>query len=107
MPPGYAEFATVLGEGTYGDGPQVKLLTTIRRDRWKECWFWDERLLTHEDATDGVVVADTDTEGGDPDRIRSNVLSRPPHPGRLGMHALAAPRQRPPRPRRAPRASPD
>lgn len=67
MPPGYAEFVTSLGEGTYGDSLQVKLPETIRRDlagtreRWRQYWFWDERLLTQEDAAGAMAVADTDT----------------------------------------------
>jgi hypothetical protein len=67
MPPGYAEFVTTLGEGTFCDSLQVKLPATIRRDlpgareRWREYWFWDERLMTQVDAAGAVVVADTDT----------------------------------------------
>jgi hypothetical protein len=67
MPPGYAEFVTALGEGTYCDGLQVKLPAAIRRDlpgareRWADYWFWDEAVLTREEATGAVLVADTDT----------------------------------------------
>lgn len=81
MPPGYAEFVTALGEGTFGDSLQVKLPATVRRDlpeareRWSDYWFWDERLLTREQAAGAVLVADTDT--GD------EVVVHPAHRGRL------------------------
>jgi hypothetical protein len=67
VPPGYAEFVTALGEGTFGDSLQIKLPETIRRDlpgareRWAEYWFWDEALLRQEEAAGAVLVADTDT----------------------------------------------
>jgi len=81
MPPGYAEFVTTLGEGTFGDSLQIKLPATIRRDlpgareRWADYWFWDEALLTREEAAGAVVVADTDT--GD------EIVVHPRLPGRI------------------------
>jgi hypothetical protein len=81
MPPGYAEFVAMLGEGTYCDSLQVKSPATVRRDlpgareRWADYWFWDEGLLTQEDATGAVLVADTDT--GD------EMVVHPRLPGRI------------------------
>jgi len=81
MPPGYTEFVTTLGEGTYGDSLQIRLPATIRRDlpgsreRWADYWFWDEALLTREEAAGAVLVADTDT--GD------EIVVHPRLPGRI------------------------
>jgi hypothetical protein len=81
LPPGYAEFVTTLGEGTFCDSLQVKLPATIRRDlpesraRWAEYWFWDEDVLTQADAGEAVVIADTDT--GD------EIVVHPRRPGQI------------------------
>jgi hypothetical protein len=81
MPPGYAEFVTTLGEGTYCDSLEVKLPATIRRElpeareRWSQYWFWGEDVLSQEDSADAVLVAATDT--GD------EVVVHPRLPGRI------------------------
>jgi hypothetical protein len=67
FPPGYAEYVTTLGLGTYSGYVRVYMPSRIRdelsefRERWNEYYFWDigREVLEKQRVLESVIIADS------------------------------------------------